>query len=66
MSNRTNRPESEADRALRQHSEAVREERTQLANDERIAQGLTPKHCGVEVSTNRWGDWECVKCGADF
>ncbi|MFD8771412.1 hypothetical protein [Streptomyces sp. NPDC059916] len=66
MSNSNNRPESAVDRAVRHHSEAVREDRTQRANDERIAQGLTPKHCGVEVSTNQWGDWVCGKCTAVF
>ncbi|MFI5992465.1 hypothetical protein ACIBAC_11510 [Streptomyces sp. NPDC051362] len=61
-----NNRESDRDRALRQHSEAVREERTQLANDRRIEQGLTPKHCGMEVSINRHGDYVCRKCGAIF
>lgn len=66
MSNSNSRPESKTDKAVRQHSEAVREERTQLANDRRLEQGLKPKHCGVEVSTNQWGDWVCVKCTAIF
>ena len=46
--------------------EAVREARTQEANDQRIAQGLTPKHCGVEVKTISHGDYECRRCGAIF
>lgn len=62
----TNRPESELSRALRVHSEAVREERTQIANDELLARGLTPKHCGVEASIDQYGDYVCRKCGADF
>lgn len=59
-------PESDTARAIRIHSEAVLEERTQLANDERIAQGQTPKHCGVAVSTNGYGDYVCGKCSAIF
>ena len=59
-------PESDTDKAIRRHSEAVREERTQLANDRRREQGLKPKHCGVEASMDRHGDWLCGKCGADF
>lgn len=56
----------EIDRAIRRHSEAVREERTQRNNDRRIAQGLVPTHCGVEVKQNDLGDWVCVKCGDIF
>lgn len=66
MSNSNDRPESRVDQAVRRHSEAVREERTQLANDRRREQGLKPKHCGVEASMNRWGDWVCGRCSADF
>lgn len=62
----SSRSESDIDRALRIHSEAVREERTQLGNDQRRAEGLAPKHCGVETSTNELGDSVCVRCGDIF
>jgi hypothetical protein len=61
-----NRPESNGDRAIRQHSQAVREQRTQEANDRRMDQGLAPTHCGVQASQNSLGDWECVRCGDTF
>jgi hypothetical protein len=54
------------DKDLRRHSEAVREYRTQRNNDRRIAAGLMPTHCGVEVKLNGLGDYECVKCGDVF
>jgi hypothetical protein len=57
------RSESSLDRALRRHSEAVREERTQTENDSRLAQGIPPKHCGVKMSLNEYGDWACTRCG---
>ncbi|WP_405888837.1 hypothetical protein OG762_36790 [Streptomyces sp. NBC_01136] len=66
MSNSNNRPESQLNQAVRRHSEAVREDRTQRANDDRLDQGLAPKHCGVETSANQWGDWVCAKCGDIF
>lgn len=56
----------QTDRAIQKHSGAVREERTQQANDERLARGETPQHCGKPVRTNALGDYECVKCGAIF
>jgi hypothetical protein len=46
--------------------EAMREERTQERNGQRLANGLTPLHCGVEVRTNRHGDYECRRCDAIF
>ncbi|WP_109030113.1 hypothetical protein [Streptomyces rubrogriseus] len=58
--------ENDLDRALRQHSEAVREERTQLANDALRAEGKPLKHCGVEAKSNRHGDWVCRRCGDIF
>jgi len=51
---------------IRRHSEAVREDRAQRANDERMARGELPKHCGKPVKTNRLGDYECTKCGDVF
>ena len=54
------------DKALRLHSQAVREARTQQANDRLLAQGRAPKHCRVEASLNKDGDWECARCGDVF
>lgn len=61
-----NRPESDFDHAMRRNSEAVREDRTQRANDERIEQGLAPKHCGTETSRTKYGDDQCRRCGDVF
>lgn len=58
--------ESDADRSLRRHSEALREERTQVANDARREQGQPPMHCGVVASTNSAGDSVCGRCGDIF
>jgi hypothetical protein len=57
------RPESSLDRALRRHRDAVHEERTQIDNDNRLVQGLPPKHCGVQMSLNERSDWACTRCG---
>lgn len=54
------------DKALRMHSQGVREARTQQANDRRLAQGVVPKHCGAEASLNKHGDWACARCGDVF
>lgn len=54
------------DNAIRRQSEAVREDRTQRNNDQRLAEGLLPLHCGVEVKTISHGDFECRRCGAIF
>lgn len=51
---------------LKLHSQIVTEERQQQVNDRREAQGLTPRHCGTEVSTNSYGDYECVRCSDTF
>lgn len=64
MAFRIRRPESNGDKAIRKHSEAVREQRNQQANDQRMAQGEAPLHCGVPASQNSLGDWECGRCGA--
>jgi hypothetical protein len=53
---------SDLDKAMRRHSEAVREDRTQRANDRRLAEGLAPIHCGVEAKKNNFGDWVCARC----
>lgn len=63
---RNRQTESDVDKAVRLHSAAVREDRTQRANDRRLAQGLAPKHCGVEASQNDLGDWVCRRCGDIF
>ncbi|MER5584090.1 hypothetical protein ABT090_20960 [Streptomyces asoensis] len=60
------KPESNLDRALRIHSEAVREDRTQQANDARRTQGLEPMHCGIVTSRNSAGDSQCGSCGDVF
>lgn len=51
---------------IRRHSETVREDRTQRANDQLLAQGKPLKHCGVEASKNGLGDWVCRRCGDIF
>jgi hypothetical protein len=60
------RPESDTEKALRIHSETVREDRTQKANDLRIEQGLEPTHCGKPTSRNQHGDSVCSQCGDIF
>ncbi|OMI34412.1 hypothetical protein [Streptomyces sparsogenes] len=59
-------PENSLDKALRTHSQATREQRTAEVNDRRRRQGLTPMHCGAEASLNKYGDWECTRCGDVF
>ncbi|MGW0920123.1 hypothetical protein ACWD3J_14035 [Streptomyces sp. NPDC002755] len=59
-------PESDLEKALRIHSEAVREDRTQRANDVRREQGLAPTHCGKPASLNQHGDYQCGRCGDVF
>lgn len=66
MAPRSKKPENDIDKALRIHSEAVREQRTQEANDDRRAAGLAPTHCGVLSARNSHGDWECTRCGDVF
>ncbi|WP_458089429.1 hypothetical protein [Streptomyces malaysiensis] len=60
------RTENKVAKALRLHSQAVREQRTAEANDRRREQGLNPKHCGAEASMNKDGDWACTRCGDVF
>lgn len=60
----SSRSESSTDKALRIHSETVREERRAAINDQRLTQGLNPQHCGVEASLVD-GDFICGRCGQD-